>query len=271
VDVIFSNGRQNASLLPEKSTLLYIYDSGLRLLCRTQALVSRMFTTTTQWDVSKRRLLWYAAFFKPFYDTSLHDGSKRNRRSNSFFHQVLSHGLKRPSSDIQSIESIVKGTDALCSLLEVEEHSTVKTILGNGIQFATLSQQDPQWNEIADLRWKCYKVLKRIGPLWRETLILALSWSQVDVSEAVQRYADWVTLIEDRLSINDAVLDMKPLLNGSQIQNRALPGVHGEGFKKIMGAQEEWQVRHCTDAENSDREVELIEYLIETFPEYVTR
>lgn len=269
VDVIFSNGRQGASLLPEKSTLLYIYDSALRLLCRTQALVSRLFTATTQWDVSKRRLLWYAAFFKPFYDTSLH-GSKRNRRSSSFFHQVLNHGLKRPSSDIQSIESIVKGTDALCTLLEVEEHngSMVKTILRNGIQFATLSQQDPQWNEIATLRWQCYKVLKRIGPLWREALILALSSSQVDLTEATQRYADWVTLVEDRLGISDAVLNMKPLLSGSQIQNRALPGVHGEGFKRIMGAQEEWQVRHCTDIENSNREVELIEYLIKTFPEY---
>lgn len=99
-----------------------------------------------------------------------------------------------------------------------------------------------------------------------------------DVSEAVQRYRRWVSLVEDRLGLDDGVFNdkncPKPLLNGSQIQQRALPRAHGEHFKRIMEAQEEWQVRNFfsvaldDDTDRGNREAALIDYLVRTFPEY---
>jgi hypothetical protein len=66
----------------------------------------------------------------------------------------------------------------------------------------------------------------------------------------------------------------KPLLNGSQIQ-KALPGVSGQGFKRIVQAIEEWQIRNSCysldntidDDERTQTEAQLIDYLVASFPE----
>lgn len=54
-----------------------------------------------------------------------------------------------------------------------------------------------------------------------------------DVGKAVVQYRQWVSLLIDRLGLDDAIFDKnyaKPLLNGTQIKQRALPGVRGEEF-----------------------------------------
>ena len=257
-----------------------IYKAGFRLLSRTQALVSRIFVPGAQWDESRRRYLWYAALFKPFCDLTtclggLPQGGKRSRRNGSIVYQLLTHGLKRPACDSQSIESIIKGADMLQTFLKEDGESVMQSLLETKVHFDTLSEHDPRWKHTADLRWMSYKVLKEIGSFWKESLILALAMSEPDLADAVQRYGQWETLLVDRLGLDDTIFDKnypKPLLNGSQLQQRALPGVHGEGFKQIMEAQEEWQVRHgCSGAaadNRNNREAKLIDYLVQTFPEY---
>lgn len=255
-----------------------VYYDGLDLLSRTQALVSRIFTQAPQWNVSNRRKLWYAAFFKPLYEaTASSKLSKRDRRRGSAFYRLLTDGLKRPRSDIQSIESILKGVEALNNLIKGRDIGVNRAVLHSDTSIRDISQDDDEWKELSDLRWTFYKTMKPIGPLWKEALILALASSKDGLSESVNKYDDWVTLIEEQLNLGNTLRDksnMKPLLNGSQIQERALRGVCGEGFKHIMKAQEEWQVRNCYSPDAVDNsgklEAQLIDNLIERFPEYAS-
>jgi len=76
--------------------------------------------------------------------------------------------------------------------------------------------------------------------------------------------------VEDQLGFEGSILSLKPLLNGSQIQRQALPGVHGAHFRKIMKAQEKWQVDHHVIGV-SDRKMNeqaLVDYLVAAFPQY---
>ena len=282
IDVAFPLYENTESLMEmDPTAAAAIYYSGFWLLSRTQALGSRIFTQPQEWDTSRRRYLWYAAFFKELYDSTTTDAvisSKRGRRQGSGFFHLLADGLKRPKSDIQSIESIMKGADALESFFETQDDSAMQSILQSGDHFLEVLPNESQWQRMTDLRWTCYKVLKPMGPLWKEALILTLAASKQDMSERVKQYTDWVTTIEDRLHLGELLRDtksVKPLLNGSQVQERALPGVHGGGFKQIMEAQEEWQIRHGISrsddeaASDGDKaESQLIAYLIATFPEY---
>ena len=258
-----------------------IYSSGFRLLSRTQALASRIFTQSKAWDTTKRRYLWYAAFLKELYEiTNINSisTSKRGRREGSGFFQLLADGLKLPKLDIRSIEYVTKGVGALGSFLETQSDHNIQTILQSRKSFHEIPPHEQYWQEMSDLRWKCYNVLKPIGPLWKETLILALASSKQGISESVNQYTDWVTVIEDRLGLGEILGNskgVKPLLNGAQVLDRALPGVHGEGFKLIMEAQEEWQIRHGITCPPDDAaldvektEYQLIDFLVETFPDY---
>lgn len=282
IDVAFPLYENTESLMEMHPTAAAaIYYSGFRLLSRTQSLVSRIFTQPQEWDTTKRRYLWYAAFFNELYDSTMPAAactSKRGRRQGSGFFQLLADGLKRPKSDIQSIENIVKGVAALDSFFETQNDSAMLSILQSGDHFLDVIPNGKQRQRMTDLRWACYKVFKPIGPLWKEALILTLAASKADISESVKQYTDWVTAIEDRLHLGEILRDtksVKPLLNGSQVQERALPGVHGGGFKLIMEAQEEWQIRHgfchsdAVAASDGDKaESQLIDYLVDTFPEY---
>jgi len=263
-----------------------IYKAGLQRLSRTQALVSRIFVQAEQWDESRRRLLWYASFFQPFLSLDATSRqtcgiSKRSRRDGSILYQLLTVALKRPACDTQSIERIIQGAETLRRFLEKynEELAKQSLLLKTEFRFGNLSEDDPQWDYLANLRWEGYKILKQTGPLWRESLILLLasgSGEDDDLRKAVQRYEQWVSMLEDQLGLDDVIFDKnysKPLLNGSQIQQRALPRVQGENFKRIMEAQEEWQVRNFSpesfdDTDRNNTEAALVEYLVLTFPEY---
>jgi hypothetical protein len=130
-----------------------------------------------------------------------------------------------------------------------------------------LSESNAQWKRIADIRWEGHKVLKQIGPLWKESLVLAIA-EQYDRTEAVEQYEQWITWMVDRLHLDQA-LSIEPLLNGSQIQQRVLPNARDEAFKQIMEAQEEWQVRHGYAARaDNNHEARLIDHLRDAFPEY---
>jgi len=271
VDIIFplDDMIKFAALHPSPQ---FVYKAGLRLLFRVQIMASRIFKQTTEWDESKRRYLWYAAFFKPFCDIfpsrNRQHENRHQSRDKSILQKLLVRGLKRPTCDIQPIESIIKGAHTLQRFLRVYDHSPiVQSLFSQSEAVDTLQRK----TKIAKFRWLCYRILKQIGPLWKESLILALSYSpQYTISEAVQLYGDLIRGVEDQLGFEGSILSLKPLLNGSQIQRQALPGVHGAHFRKIMKAQEKWQVDHHVIGV-SDRKMNeqaLVDYLVAAFPQY---
>jgi len=267
IDVVFPLGRQKD-----------IYLSGLEHLSRTQSLVTRIFLASpnSNWDISKRRFLWYAAFFKPIYEmsslSSTGSNSKRSRRQESPFYQLLD-ALKRPKADMQSIESILKGADAF-------DFDAIQSSINSGAHLEDLSLQNSQSNELSELRWTLYSTLKPIGSMWKEAFILALASSQKSLTECVDLYNAFLSLIEDQLRLGTILFDenkFKPLLNGSQIQKALLGEIDGKSFKRIVNAIEEWQIRNsCYDLdtigsdERNKMQVQLIDYLVATFPEYAT-
>lgn len=282
------------------------------------------------WDTERRRYLWYAAFLKPFHDafsTSTSSsrrpekkgGNKRQRRQESILNKLLVQQLGRPTRDVESIQSIIQGANDLQILLRrygyderknyhqnhglfqeasmLTAAATAAASSSSSSSMTLFSSHDHRFTfrnaEIApaDMRLACYKVLKRIGPLWKESLLLALALStDLQLAQAVDLFQSICTLVEERLGLNMLFFDdskkarkmplmIPPLLNGSDIQQRALVNLQsGPAFRKIMQAQEEWQVRHCwagdddessaDDDDDEDKETALIEYLVQTFPEY---
>ena len=250
-----------------------IYSIGLEILTRTQSLVTRIFIQKPEleWDISKRRLLWYAAFFKPVYGMmSSRNASRRGKRQESVFYQLLD-ALKRPKTDMQLIESILKGVDPLRKMIaEGIDVDIVQAALGSS------EGRHLKWEELSDLRWKLYKTLKPIGTMWKESLLLALA-SFPNSIDNVNTYHELVCLVEDKLHLKEILDDKnkpRPLLNGTQIQE-FIPGVGGRAFRHIIESMEEWQVKnicddvdHISDFERSQLEGELIEYLGTAFAEY---
>lgn len=250
-----------------------MYSIGIEILSRTQSLVTRIFIQKPEleWDISKRRLLWYAAFFKPVYGMmSSRTASRRGKRQESVFYQLLD-ALKRPKTDMQLIESILKGVDPLRKMItEGIDADIVQAALGSS------EARHLKWEELSDLRWKLYKTLKPIGTMWKESLLLALA-SFPNSIDNVNTYNELVCLVEDKLHLKEILDDKdkpRPLLNGTQIQ-ASIPGVGGRAFRHIVESMEEWQVKnicddvdHISDFERSQLEGELIEYLGTAFAEY---
>jgi len=267
-----------------------VYKDGYHLLFQTQSLVSRIFTPTMEWDETTRRYLSYAAFFKPIYDTFQKYITTKKSRDKSILHQLLVVGLRRPISDIQAVEKLIEGAHILERFLRVYDHSLIVQSLfcssysfkpqdddnNNNNECLAFSRDDPHEKKMDAFRWLCYRILKRIGPFWKESLILALASSSYSsaqkytTSEAVQLYQDLVTGLRDPLGLQEeTIFSLKPLLNGSQIQSRALPGASGKSFRKIMQAQEKWQVTYKPHPEqDADQEQELIDFFRKEFPQY---
>lgn len=261
-----------------------IWQDGLQVLSTTQRLVSKLFTKTEDWNESSRRYLWYAAFLHPYYKrqewkkTMLSPSTTANKRKSLLF-DLLNTQLFLSKGEVQTIESIIKGTNGIQSLLQ---------------------QMDTAESNIEDLRWSYYQTLKQVGPLWKESLLLSLvlSYSQeVEQKEgttttnsaaaaaalevALNQYVELQNKM-DAVGLNSSnILQNKipPLLNGSQVQE-ILPRVpKGIAFKNIMKAQERWQVSHNAISQSGEEEeedysrnerqqLELMEHLKRIFPEY---
>ena len=267
IDIVFPLvGEQQDAIAKNLS----IYRAGLVSLQSTQSLITRIFLNypNLQWNISQRRLLWYAAFLKPVYEMmSINDAGSKSKRKGAAFYQLLD-ALKRPKSDVQLIESILKGVVPLQNMIGLDE---VQNAISHG-------SHPPQSEELSDIRWMIYKNLKPIGAMWKEALVLSLASSQTSISECVQQYKALISLIEDALHFGPQLLDNKKLqslLNGQDIQ-RVMPGeIDGPGFRRIVQAIEEWQVRndYCDlnvidNEERKQIETRLVDYLTDKFPEY---
>lgn len=256
-----------------------IYQVGLEHLSRTQSLVTRIFLQSRDldWDITKRRILWYAAFLKPVYELmSTNSNSKRERRKGSVFYQLLDN-LKRPKTDMQLIESVLKGVTPLQTMMNDDDlNDDIQFAIRSGAILKDISPQSPEWEQLSELRWMIYNTFEPVGVMWKEAAILALASSQKNLDDCVRQYTDLISLI-DHLHLGKILQNKaRPLLNGSQIQQRALQGkIDGRDFKRVVQAMEEWQIRNVFhDLESIDDdtrsllEAQLIDYLVTTFPEY---
>ncbi|KAL7532248.1 hypothetical protein ACHAXR_004518 [Thalassiosira sp. AJA248-18] len=248
---------------------MIIYNVGLKSLSRTQSLITRIFLQSPDSDRGfQRRLLWYAAFFKPVYErmsTANNSNSKRSRRQESELYQLLD-AMKRPKADMQSIETILKGVGPL------------QKVTVAGLNYTSTSPG----KDLSELRWIIYSNLNPIGTMWKEALVLSLASSQKTVSECVYQYTTLTSLIGETLHLGPILLDKdkpRPLLNGNQIQQTLNGQIEGREFKQISQAMKEWQIRNVfcdldsvddddDDEKRNQIEAEFVDYLVAAFPQY---
>lgn len=277
------------------------------LWCQTKATSDDMRLID---DEESRRLLWYAALLKPIHDDFKHVGvlskGKSNKRNEnrSVVKKILIDDLKRPIRDADAIDSILNAADEFGSLLrsgcdvsatmillsdirvrQVEDGQlfNLRNVCSmNGRSLQCGDDEDPVWMHAMEFRYQCSKVLKKIGWLWRASIILAVT-TELDAVNADMEYAiEGDILDEEQDEERDGILerfdvfaaalqnvglignwDEKPLIDGKQIQ-MILPSIpKGPSFRHVMAEQQKWMTLNpCCSSEV------LIRYLQRTFPEY---
>jgi tRNA nucleotidyltransferase (CCA-adding enzyme) len=154
-------------------------------------------------DEEARRLLYYAAFLKPFMDSShqLDLGTKKSRGHGKKAHRsvicsLLVDELKRPVRDVEAVVRIMKAADDITNLINSGCDLSATSVLLGGIRviyqnggngegsFSSYmnskkinseEEEDPLWEHAMEFRLLTSKMLQRIGSLWRASLILSLS------------------------------------------------------------------------------------------------
>mmetsp|Transcript_9498 Transcript_9498/g.28318 ORF Transcript_9498/g.28318 Transcript_9498/m.28318 type:complete len:874 (+) Transcript_9498:369-2990(+) len=261
-------------------------------------------------DGDALRYMWYAAFLKPFYDNSgASDSQKKTRKLNrSVVSKLLVDELKRPTREAEAVEKIMKGANdfkklmnsgsdysAMSVLLSDIRVCSEKSISGskdgtkmicsmNGMQVFTATENDPVWQHAMEFRLSCSKVIRKVGPLWRAALFLAMSEhitealegdpefviegdfvdeSQEDLRQReIERYDSFATAMQ-RIGLV-GIWGQKPLLDGGQVKKVLANVPHGPVFRDIMEEQEKWSTLHpCASADI------LARHLAKTFPDYL--
>jgi len=153
----------------------------------------------------------------------------------------------------------------------------------NGQQVYTATENDPVWDHAMEFRLQCSNIMRKVGPLWRAALFLAMS---EHITEALQDDLDYVIEgdivdesqeelrqreIERYDSVGTAmqriglvgVYEQKPLMDGGEVK-KVLPNIpKGPIFRDIMDEQEKWMTLHpCARADI------LARHLAQTFPDY---
>lgn len=252
-------------------------------------------------DAEMRRLLWYAALLKPLHDHfhlgKQHASATRHGRkaNNSILKGILFDKLKRPAKDLELVETMIEGANEFTYLLQESYDVTASHVLrndirveddpvaSNGTKFKCSIQgrridsaleDDPRWEHAMNFRLPCAKLVKRIGSLWRASLILSLSQrvlqtqgnsdpDEVRQSE-IERYRSMVLAMQHLGVIGS--WSAKPLLNGREIK-AVLPRIPvGPAFGKVIQEQETWTMLH-PGADTKD----LAQHLVRTFPEYISK
>lgn len=264
-------------------------------------------------DCESRRLLWYAAFLKPVWDETASwrknaantPGARCKKSNRSIISKILVDELKRPTRDSESVEKILSASDQITHLMgsgcdisatmillsdvlitardENSGHgpcNVVCTMNGRGIDAAT--EQDPLWIHAMEFRQHCARVLSKVGPLWRASLILAIS-EQLAAFEGDMSYAIEGDIVDDyqdeqRRGIIESfdafaaalqqlgligIWHQEPLLDGEAMK-KLLPRIpRGPAFRDVMDEQSTWMISH-PGASASDLE----SHLIVSFPDF---
>lgn len=235
-------------------------------------------------------------------------GRKANR---SVISKLLVDELKRPTREAEAVEKIMKGADDFKKILHSGgDLSSVSILLSDirvhdagkidsddigggsgklkcsmkGEQVFTATEKDPVWQHAMEFRYKCSKIMRSIGSMWRAALFLSMS---EHISEVLSDDLDYVIegdILEESQdglkqreierfdSVGTAmqriglvgIWNEKPLLNGSDIKH-VLPNIpKGPAFKDVMDEQEKWMVLHpCAGSDI------LARHLAQTFPEFI--
>ena len=153
----------------------------------------------------------------------------------------------------------------------------------NGQDVYTATENDPVWDHAMEFRLQCSNVMRKVGPLWRAALFLAMS---EHITEALQDDLDYVIEgdivdesqedlrqreIERYDSVGTAmqriglvgIYEQKPLMDGGEVK-KVLPNIpKGPIFRDVMDEQVEWMTLHpCAGADI------LARHLAQTFPDY---
>lgn len=265
-------------------------------------------------DDDTLRYMWYASFLKPFYDHALSIGAaqkqeKKTRKANrSVICKLLVDELKRPSREAEAVAKIMKGANDFKGLMDsgcdfsavsillsgirvhnakVEEDSLddeSKMICSmNGKRVITATENDPVWQHAMEFRLLCSKVMRKVGPLWKAALFLAMSEHITDalqneldyviegdiVDESqeelrqreIERYDSFATAMRQIGLVG--IWGQKSLMDGGEVK-KVLPNIpHGPVFRDIMEEQENWMTLHpCAGVDI------LARHLQKTFPDY---
>jgi tRNA nucleotidyltransferase/poly(A) polymerase len=261
-------------------------------------------------DDEARRFLWYASFLKPFFEFSMRvpedKKSKREgkRANRSVISKLLVDELKRPTREAEAVEKIMKGANEFKRLMDSGcDLSAVSILLSDieviqetcddsscryrctmkGKQIFTATENDPVWEHAMEFRMLCSNVMRKVGPLWRAALFLAMSEhiddalkddlpyviegdildeSQEDLREReIERYDAFATAMQ-RLGLV-GIWGEKPLMDGGSIK-QILPQIPtGPAFRDVMEEQERWMTVHpCAGVDF------LAKHLTDTFPGY---
>eukprot|EP00536_Pseudo-nitzschia_multiseries_P005930 jgi/Psemu1/65334/estExt_Genemark1.C_1210023 len=230
-------------------------------------------------DSDALRYMWYAAFLKPIYDHSLKSGAsdtkKKTRKLNrSVVSKLLVDELKRPTREADAVEKIMKGATGFKTLMDSgSDYSSMSILLSdiricsektlsrgkddtkmmcsmNGQQVFTATENDPVWQHAMEFRLSCSEVIRKVGPLWRAALFLAMSEhitealegdpefviegdfvdeSQEDLRQReIERYDSFATAMQ-RIGLV-GIWGQKPLLDGGDVK-KVLPNIpHGPIF-----------------------------------------
>ena len=258
------------------------------------------------------RYMWYASFLKPFYDCSLRAGAsetkkQKTRKANrSVVCKLLVDELKRPSREAEAVEKIMKGANDFKGLMDSGcDFSAVSILMSgirvhhgktkvdgeskiictmNGQQVITASENDPVWQHAMEFRLLCSKVIRKVGPLWRAALFVAMSEHITDALQGeldyviegdivdesleelrqreIERYDTFATAMQQIGLVG--VWGQKPLMDGGEVKI-VLPNIpHGPVFRDIMEEQENWMTLHpCAGPDI------LARHLQQKFPDFI--
>jgi tRNA nucleotidyltransferase/poly(A) polymerase len=248
---------------------------------------------------------------------SKRDGRKANR---SVVCKLLVDELKRPHREAEAVEKIMKGANdfkrlmdsgcdftagcVLLSDIRVDEANVDRTgmvddvdndtnqALQNkkvkctmkGEEVNSATELDPVWQHAMEFRLLCSKVIRKVGPLWRAALFLAMS---EDLSETLEGDLEYVIegdiVDESQEDLRQMQIDRydgfatamqrvgligiwaeKPILDGDEVK-QILPRIpKGPTFRDVMEEQESWMALHPGGGVEY-----LVQHLSETFPNYV--
>lgn len=113
-------------------------------------------------DEDARRLLWYAAFFKPLHDRTKTDPRKAGARSGgkkanrSVISRLLVDELKRPKNDAVAVEKILKAADDFKNLINSGSDLSATAVLFGEVKIRHVAYTDvgsdaeisSQWDEV---------------------------------------------------------------------------------------------------------------------------
>ncbi|CAJ1928799.1 unnamed protein product [Cylindrotheca closterium] len=261
------------------------WEKGFLVLLYTQRLASQVFVKGGDWKDVNRRFLWYAALLQPFYHQLQNqqdqdqDHKTESKRSKSRLFDLLNSKLMISKSDVQSIESIIRGLDTIPDLLNMDlttNFTTTTTTSGTGLDNDQSLQQSQ--------RLAYYEALVRIGPLWKEMLLLhfAIGCQKGDVSMSIEKAIyDFKRIVSKIRNLGldsnggnyGNIFGLHPLLTGAELMRDTLPRLsQGKLFKKVMEEQKRWQICHLDAITTQSKEAmvqKLTDHLQKCFPDYV--